>query len=367
MLNIFSWDRLWENTRETFFLKMLLIPLSVIYVTILIIRQKLYDYHVLPSFASPIPSICVGNISVGGSGKTPLVLYISEHISSIGRTGILSRGYKSNLDSTHYPYLVKNSDPVSRIGDEAKLFSTFLSDKCLMVISPDRKKGLDLLSSKGASLCIMDDGFQHRKIKPTISLCVIDVADFYEYERASFFSILPNGIFREIPVHGIKRADRIVFTSKQVISEKEINYVKILSEKFKISSYSFLEIRPDTVFDALTLEKRIFPKETSIFALSSIAKPDSFVTSLHSLGFKVSSSCFKNDHHLFTEREWEQISLNTKVPIICTTKDWVKLKDFITKENSLSVLSQKVYDKSREGEELIPWLQEKLGMNQTHS
>jgi tetraacyldisaccharide 4'-kinase len=363
MSNMFSRDRFWEKARKSSFLKLFLIPLSVIYGIILIVRQKLYDYQILPSFTSPVRSICVGNISVGGSGKTPLVMYISEHIASEKRTGILSRGYKSTLEKKHFPYLVKGSDPVTRIGDEAKLFSTFLSDECLMVISPDRKKGLDLLSSEGAAICIMDDGFQHRRIKPTISLCVIDVADFDDYEKATFFSVLPYGIFREIPENGIRRADRVVFTSKQVISEKEISYAKMLSEKFKISSYSFMEIRPDTVFDALTLEKRIFPKETSFFALSSIAKPDSFVESLHSLGFKISSSCFKNDHHLFTEREWEQVSLSTKLPILCTTKDWVKLKDFVTREDSLFVLSQKVYDRSREGEELIPWLQKKLGMN----
>lgn len=347
-------DATWKSARKNFFLKSLLLPFSFIYGLVLILREKLYTAGILKSEIAPIHTICLGNVTVGGTGKTPLTIYLAKHFSASYSVAVISRGYKSEVRTeTH---LVKNDDTAELIGDEAKLYRSMLPETVKIIISPKRIKGMGILKELNTTLCIMDDGLQHLSIKPQIKLCLIDISDLREYKDTGFHSIIPSGIFREPPLRGIKRADRIVFTSKGKLKPEDYNEIEKQAQALGIVKYSFLEISPSHVIDAYSGKQYAPQKDLKYSLITSIAKPESLLSSIQSLGYEIDNSLIKNDHHHFSKKEWEIFKSQSRNPAICSTKDWVKLKPYLTKENELLVVQQEIKDCSKEGEGLIEWL-----------
>lgn len=350
----------WKKINETKAVY-LLTPLSLLYFIVTTIRKILYDINILKSYKTKAFTICIGNITVGGNGKTPLTLYLAEKIKDNNlKLAILSRGYGSR--SIPKARLVTRYDDSTSIGDEASIYNDLIDDETLLVISQNRKYGIDLLESLDCKLILMDDGFQHFRIKPTLSLCLVDISEIDDYLNYSICNFLPCGIFREAPKQGIRRASRVVFIKRSTLNESDLNKIEIFKKTFKITKSSTILIEANEVRHVLNANKLLTAiSNNKVIAFSSIAKPELFFNNLRNLGFELIKTREFPDHHNFTESEFNDIlKLANDLPVICTYKDIVKVKRWTNSNSNLYYLSQIISDKSEEGEQLLSWLKSSL-------
>ena len=198
--------------------------LSLQFYLITFLRNKLYDFGLLKSYSFDIPIISVGNLTVGGTGKTPMVEFLINHFSKEYKIGILSRGYKRKSKGF---ILASKIDDANSIGDEP--FQYYSKFKNISVaVDKKRRRGINKLIDHGVNLIILDDAFQHRKVIPTYSLLLSDYTNLYFNDY-----LLPRGSLRESK-KGSKRADSIVITKcPENFSQSNKNY---LIDRVKLSS-----------------------------------------------------------------------------------------------------------------------------------
>ena len=198
--------------------------LSLQFYLITFLRNKLYDFGLLKSYSFDIPIISVGNLAVGGTGKTPMVEFLINHFSKEYKIGVLSRGYKRKSKGF---ILASKIDDANSIGDEP--FQYYSKFKNISVaVDKKRRRGINKLIEHGVNLIILDDAFQHRKVIPTYSLLLSDYSNLYFNDY-----LLPRGSLRESK-KGSKRADSIVITKcPENFSQSDKNY---LINRVKLSS-----------------------------------------------------------------------------------------------------------------------------------
>ena len=162
--------------------------LSLQFYLITFLRNKLYDFGLLKSYSFDIPIISVGNLTVGGTGKTPMVEFLINHFSKEYKIGVLSRGYKRKSKGF---ILASKIDDANSIGDEP--FQYYSKFKNISVaVDKKRRRGINKLIEHGVNLIILDDAFQHRKVIPTYSLLLSDYSNLYFNDY-----LLPRGTLRE--------------------------------------------------------------------------------------------------------------------------------------------------------------------------
>ncbi|MCL2073435.1 MAG: tetraacyldisaccharide 4'-kinase [Marinilabiliaceae bacterium] len=314
-------------------MRVLLLPFSWIFAVIIGLRNFFFDRGILKSEVFSLPIISVGNITLGGTGKTPLSEYIIRTFSGSLRCGFLSRGYGR---LTKGALLADSNSTFVEIGDEPKqLKSKF--ENLLVVVSEKRRIGMQKLLNlpHPPDLVVLDDAYQHRYVKPGISILVMD---YFRPIWKDF--LLPAGNLRE-PQKNIKRADIIVVNKCPVdLSEKEADFIKNklnLSKNqqlfFTSISYkepiSFLHLMQN---NSLTSEpsqkdfqKIIKEKKSPIIAVAGIGNPTPFFEMVKDYEKKVKTFRFK-DHHRYTIFDINKIIFNTKcdncneTPLIITTE-----------------------------------------------
>ena len=184
--------------------------LSAIYNLLTKVRNLLYDKGILSSYKSNLKVISVGNISVGGTGKTPLVIYLSKILKDKGyKPVVLSRGYKGSIKG---PHLITDTNTYHEVGDEPLLIKNLASVP--VVIAKKRVKGAKIIEElKLGDIIILDDGFQHRALKRDLDIVCIDASS--EESVSKFFTdkLMPAGRLRESRASGLKRANAVVFFS----------------------------------------------------------------------------------------------------------------------------------------------------------
>lgn len=193
------------------FLKVLAYPFSLLYGCIMLIRNKLFDAHLLPSKSYNLPLICVGNLSVGGTGKTPHTEYIVNLLINNFKVGVLSRGYKRNTKGF---FLVENSSLVTEVGDEV-LQMAHKFENIKVAVCENRREGIEKLTRLFPDLdvIILDDAFQHRYVKPGLSILLSDYSNLYTNDF-----VMPTGNLREF-ISGARRAHIVCVTkSPKVLS-----------------------------------------------------------------------------------------------------------------------------------------------------
>jgi len=197
--------------------------LSLQFYLITLLRNKLYDFGLLKSYSFDIPIISVGNLAVGGTGKTPMVEFLINHFSKEYKIGVLSRGYKRKSKGF---ILASKIDDANTIGDEPfQYYSKFKNIR--VAVDKKRRRGINKLIEHGVNLIILDDAFQHRKVIPTYSLLLSDYSNLYFNDY-----LLPRGSLRESK-KGSKRADSIVITKcPENFSQSDKNY---LIDRVKLS------------------------------------------------------------------------------------------------------------------------------------
>ncbi len=258
-------------------------------------RQKFIDSEKIKTSK---PVVVVGNITVGGTGKTPLVQALVVHLQSQGlRPGIISRGYGATV--TSFPYLLTQSDSSALVGDEP--FMLFHSLNVPVVIDPKRKQALDFISKMDVDVVLSDDGMQHYQLPRDIEICVLDGT-----RGVGNGCLLPVGPLRE-PVARLETVDYVLYSGKsgqaQCFDFKPMAWVNVKSgKKLPLSE---LSIHQDAV------------------AIAGIGNPQKFATTLSLIGVNCPLKPFP-DHYAFNEGDFKAMPNQ----VLMTEKDAVKIKPF---------------------------------------
>lgn len=298
-------------------LRKILFPLALLYDGVTRIRNFLYDNSSIKNTSFDLPVICVGNLNVGGTGKTPMIEFLIRHLKDEYRVAVLSRGYKRKTSGF---YDVKTTSTAEEVGDEPLQFKQKFPD-VTVAVDANRVRGIGRLQ-KNADLILLDDAFQHRKVKPSFSILLTAYSDLYTDDM-----VLPAGNLRESAI-GAKRADCIVVTKCPLdISKKEQQRIidKLHPEPYQ--QVFFAGISYADVIQNQKEERALCSLKDKPFTLvTGIANPAPLVDFLRNKGFEFSHLQFA-DHHHFTKTELENLS--RKECIVTTEKDYVRLAPFL--------------------------------------
>lgn len=278
----------------------LLLPLSLIFCVVVKLRTTLYRLGILHSARLPISVIVVGNITVGGTGKTPLVIWLANFLREAGyRPGIVTRGYRGN--SSTWPIAVTEHTPTELVGDEAVLLARHCG--CPVIAGPDRVAAAKLHMKQGCNVIVSDDGLQHYQLCRDLEIAVID-----SMRRFGNRLCLPAGPLRE-PVSRLRSVSVRVANGAPEAGELGMTLVPkdfySLKKPARRTSAEYFRNGP-------------------VHAVAGIGNPERFFSSLRDLGLKVIPHPFP-DHHVF--QPWE-LEFDDDRQIIITEKDAVKCEQF---------------------------------------
>ena len=305
-------------------MRFLLLPFNLVYLSIVSIRNILFDWKIFKSTTYDIPIICVGNISVGGTGKTPHIEYLINLLSGYKLT-ILSRGYgreskEKKLVSLESNYLDVGDEPL-------QIKQKFPHTN--VIVSKNRRKGIEEILKKhpDTDVVLMDDGFQHRWVNTGLNIILNN------YSRPIYSDyLMPIGRLRE-PKSSIKRANIIITTKCPNINEEERNYISTKLNICKKQKIYFSSIRYGKCREIFSNKIIDNIKGYNILLVSSIANAEELKKFLRRNQNLVTHLEFP-DHHKYTNSDIENIlvkfnSYNSDKNIILTTeKDKVKLVNF---------------------------------------
>lgn len=315
---------------KTKILKYILTPLSWIYGSVTAVRNWMFDNRILPQEEFGVPIVSVGNLTVGGTGKTPHTEYIVGMLAMDYNTAVLSRGYKRKTKG--FILANSNSTPDS-VGDEPLQIYHKFGSRVKVAVCEDRRRGIRELIKQfpNIELIVLDDAFQHRYVKPKVSVLLVD------YSRPVYNDhLLPLGRLRE-SIHQVNRADMVIVTKCPQdimpldfrLVQKNLDLMKF--QKLYFSRYTYgglLPVFPDDEPYQASLGD--FTKNDTVLLLTGIANPRGFVRHFKNYPFKM-KVCHFPDHHNFSRDDLESIrtkfdSLSGERKIILTTeKDAVRL------------------------------------------
>jgi tetraacyldisaccharide 4'-kinase len=305
------------------FWKILFYPFSLLYGLITGMRNFFFNIGLFKSYAIPGKSITVGNLSMGGTGKTPHSLYLWELLKPTHEIAFLSRGYGRETSGL---IEVDDEHNSSQVGDEPLMFKKIAKSDSLVVVSENRKNGVDYIRKKSKdAVIILDDAFQHRKVKAGLSILLTDYSLPYCAD-----AILPIGSLREWKI-GKNRADCLVVTKAPVDLPEEKRQKMKKRLAFKNENVFFSSI----VYGDLIPFGKVQTDFKNVLLVTGIAQPKPLVEYLKQF-YKVTSMPFP-DHHEFTEQDINKIlaKFDTFVAedtiIVTTEKDYVRLEPLLTK------------------------------------
>lgn len=309
---------------------LLLTPLSWIYGAVTGIRNWLFDSKILKEKEYKIPIVGIGNITVGGTGKTPHVEYVVSRLNREFKIAVLSRGYKRKTKG----FVLANSKSTPEsIGDEPYQIYQKFFDTVKVAVCENRRRGIEELQRiyPDLDLIVLDDSFQHRWVRPKVSVLLTEYSRPFYKDR-----LLPLGRLRESS-HQVCRADMVVVTKCPEdiqpinfrITSKDLDLMKY--QKLFFSRYEYEGLAPVFPDNApYHVDLNQLTSSDGVLLLTGIAHPRYFVRHFRKFPFKVRVDHFP-DHHDFTRQDIEQIELCFKqLPgrrkvIITTEKDAVRL------------------------------------------
>ena len=301
-------------------------PLSWFYGLGVRFRNTLFETGFLKSRSFSIPVISVGNITVGGTGKTPHVEYLIRLLQDHSRVAVLSRGYKRK---SHGFQIANESSTARTIGDEPfQMKQKF--PKVIVAVDKNRVHGIEALNQKyqDIDVILLDDAFQHRYVKPGINILLVDYHRLIIYD-----TLLPAGRLRE-PLTGKNRADMVIIT-KCPKDLKPMEY-RVITKAMDLYPYQQIFFTTLEYGELTPLFKKEAPtvnldklKDHNVLLLTGIASPRQMKEDLTPVVSKLSMLSFP-DHHVFSQKDIEQISSEfAKLPspkcIITTEKDAARI------------------------------------------
>lgn len=312
----------------------LLLPVSWLYGFITMVRRQAYKIGLFASYRAPVAVMVIGNITVGGSGKTPLIIALVNHLQKQGiKVGVISRGYGG--DSNQMPALVHADSLPSIVGDEPCLIVNMTG--AAMAVCPNRKQAITTLlnAHPDLQLIIADDGLQHYALQRDIEWIVVDASRGFGNQQ-----LLPTGFLRE-PMSRLtganvvyhEKADRTTKDNKQAKAKRLTMYLQ--ADKLQPLWSSAVEI--DGLSVAAKTPMPLMPPIPNgrVHAVSGIGYPQRFFDTLMALGFDVIGHAYP-DHYDFSLDELLQYS---EQPIIVTSKDAVKIRALLINMSSRQPLN----------------------------
>lgn len=298
-------------------LRKILFPVSLLYAMVVRFRNYCYDKGVFKSKSFRTPIICVGNLSVGGTGKTPMIEFLVSLLKKEFKVAVLSRGYRRKS----LGFILADSDTsVEALGDEPfQIYTKF--PEITVAVDADRQNGISILEDKKcADLILLDDAFQHRKVRPDFSILLTAYGNLYTDDW-----YLPTGNLRDSKQQA-KRADVIVVTKcPTAMSEAER---KSIEHKLNPESHQrllFSRLSYSTMLKGSDGDIHLEGlKHKKITLVTGIANPEPLLAHLKKEGVVFDYMRFK-DHHFFTENELNQ--LREKECILTTEKDYARLSN----------------------------------------
>lgn len=326
------------------FYRKIFFPFVPVYYAITCVRNKLYDVGIKKSVSFDFPVICVGNLSVGGTGKTPMIEYLIDLLKDEYGVATLSRGYKRKTKGFQ---LATESDSAETIGDEPFQFYSKFKNSIQVAVDVDRVHGIETLQAikKPPEVILLDDAFQHRKVKAGLNILLTTYDDIYTKDY-----VLPAGDLRE-PISGAKRAHIIVVTKCPLdLTEQEKNKIKKDINPKKNQSVFFSSIVYSNTLKSVNNSKKM--DDLSAFTLvTGIANAQPLVDYLKGRNLKFEHLNFK-DHHEFTQQDISE--LNKKKRIVTTEKDFMRLQETtLLKEKLFYLPIQLTIDNSTKFDGLI--------------
>lgn len=309
----------------------ILLPLSAIYWLVSSVRNWCYDRGVFKSTSFDIPIISVGNLAVGGSGKTPMVEYLIRELKDEYNIATLSRGYGRKTKGFLW---VKSDLSPSETGDEPLQIKTKFQDIAVAVCE-DRVAGVKrILDEKPeTNLILLDDAFQHRAVRPSIQILLSTYSEPYFQDY-----LMPTGRLRESR-KGANRANATIYT-KCPADYKPIQYGK---EPIFYSTIKYTEVEING----------------PIFGFSGLAKNEIFTKHL-SYHYDLKGFKGYKDHHLFTQKDLEDLKKQADGAIlVCTEKDWMKVKQLRGSEQIRHVC---ITNKIEGDTDFMSWLKHEINL-----
>jgi tetraacyldisaccharide 4'-kinase len=387
----------------SFFLK----PFGLLYHAAVRVRAALYEKGVLKSHSLEVPVISIGNITVGGTGKTPLVAYAARILAAGGeRVCILTRGY--GRENPRRRVLVSDGEKiladVEKAGDEPfELAGKLLGISAVIADAKRVEAGNWARENLGITAFVLDDAFQHRRVRRDLDIVCVDAANPFGNSK-----VLPGGILRE-PLQNLKRADAIVITRANLIDAKQIadlklriseinsggrifvaenkisNLINLKEFNAKAQSGKYAKPEPPAVADGLTPEENSPQMHTdkhglkteirssntedqistnneqrttnNYSAFCALGNPESFFEQLRREKFDLVFTKAFRDHHQYTQKDVDELERKAEAAgagsFLTTAKDAVKLKDLRFTLPCLVVESEMIFDDEESFRELI--------------
>jgi tetraacyldisaccharide 4'-kinase len=306
---------------------LLLLPLAWLYAAVLAVRNWLYDHGWKASAPGWVPLIGVGNLRVGGTGKTPHVAWVVEELLRQGqRPAILSRGYGRQ---TQGPRLATPTDSAATVGDEPwQYFEQFAHLGVPVAVAENRQLGLNLLRQHYPNLTtvVLDDAYQHRRVRPALNILLTELARPFYYDH-----VLPAGRLRETRA-GAARADVVIITkcppdlsaTAQAAIAAQVRRYARPGVPVLFSAYEYAAPRPLTAAATATGPPQM---GQPALLLTGIAQPGPLREHLLAAGFELESEFVFPDHHAFSAADLGAVRARWRAgqPIFTTEKDATRL------------------------------------------
>jgi tetraacyldisaccharide 4'-kinase len=299
-----------DNSPLVLLARVLLAPLQLVYMLLSSAKNAIYDAKLVSLSSVDVPVISVGNLTVGGTGKTPLVIELARRGLAAGKkVAVVTRGFGAPADEAGR-------------SDEVRLIADRVPD-ALLVVSPDKVLGAKQAVEQGAEVVILDDGFQHRRLHRDLDIAVVDA-------RAPFGNgfQLPLGGLRESPA-GLARADVVVLTHTETMEQSDVTAAVVRLRAFRRdvpvvrAQHRPLGVRSVT---ADTLDPASHLAGLDVFLFCGIASPEGFRDTVEALGARVQGLMAFGDHHAFTAHDLAAVRSEARTArLLCTEKDAGKL------------------------------------------
>jgi tetraacyldisaccharide 4'-kinase len=295
--NIWTGDSLGQQAARA-----ALLPFEAIFRGVVAARGAMYDRGILPVEKSSIPAISIGNLTVGGTGKTPVAAWIASILNAAGKDpAIVLRGYG---------------------GDESIVHKTLNPDVPVFV-SADRAQGISMAARSGAGSVVLDDAFQHRRAARDIDIVLISADDWTSSHR-----LLPAGPYRE-PLSALRRASAVIITRKTASENKVAEVEREVRRIAPTVIVAVIRLEIDELVLWSDREKRFDLRVLdgkSVLAVAGVGNPDAFFDQLEQKGARVTRRSFP-DHHSYGSAETERLrdAASGYDYVVCTLKDAVKL------------------------------------------
>jgi tetraacyldisaccharide 4'-kinase len=286
---------------------LVLLPLGWLYAALVAIRRRLFQAGILRTFRLGVPVIVVGNLTAGGTGKTPVTIWLVAALRERGlRAGVVSRGYRGKTGASPLPVMA-HSDPAV-VGDEPVLIAS--RSDCPVVVHPDRVRAARVLEEQGVDIIVADDGLQHYRLERDFEIVVVD-------GRRGFGNAqpLPAGPLRE-PVARLRHVDQVVINADDSTSRTLVPAGEVAVSQFRLRAAVAVKLADQESCPLTELSGR------AVHAVAAIGNPERFFDMLSNIGLVVTPHPF-SDHAALTP---DDLAFGDDRMIVMTEKDAVKCR-----------------------------------------